>query len=519
MSKAGRPRGAPSGSSAAVNKVAALLRAQLARSGMSVRALCASFTAEQFDRDIPSHATVQRRLNGADLAGDFSLIAAIVANCTPADEAEGVRQEISDIFAEARSKSPVPENPLRSEVSKLQKKLARLQRQLDKRKDELLEERKLRAEGERKLADSRAELARALVARDTDETRGPGPAVLAVLEEMLLVVRRERDEFAQALRNARPPLVEPHTSVSPPKLESPQRDFVEGEDIDAMERALGRLDPDGGRFGATLRRSFDLQMDGQRTGRYRWDQLSKVDKTSIGHRVEIELRKEFDFGDGPLLDFMLDGIEFECLFSVRGAWMIPPEALGRPCLLVSANDSESTWSVGLIRPEPHLLAAAMNRDGKRLLSKEGKSAVRWLFQDAALPPNLLAHLNEEDAAAIFSPKTGQARIDELFRRIQCTSIDPVTVSTVVMHEDGARRARDARERLRKEGILVLASAEEHRDLARKLELPVPERGQWVSARIAPLVDEDEDLPFFEVDGRKWALAGPGDPIVEIPRSV
>ncbi|ASR37650.1 hypothetical protein BAY61_24565 [Prauserella marina] len=37
---------------------------------MSERDLCASFRAEQFEgRDIPSHSTVQRRLNGESLDG------------------------------------------------------------------------------------------------------------------------------------------------------------------------------------------------------------------------------------------------------------------------------------------------------------------------------------------------------------------------------------------------------------------------------------------------------------------
>jgi hypothetical protein len=139
-----------------------------------------------------------------------------------------------------------------------------------------------------------------------------------------------------------------------------------------------------------------------------------------------------------------------------------------------------------------------------------------LFHDAALPPNVLAHLPEDDVAAIFAPKSGQARVDELFRRVQHTSIDAATVSTVAMQQDSGRRARGARERLRKEGVLVLDATGSNPDLALKLDLPVPGRGEWVSARITPLAGNDKEAPFLEIDGQRWTLANTGDPVVEVP---
>ena len=49
--------------------------------------------------------------------------------------------------------------------------------------------------------------------------------------------------------------------------------------------------------------ALDQLYDGQRTGRYRWDQLRKTEKTHCGTLVEINMQREFLFEDGSKLDF------------------------------------------------------------------------------------------------------------------------------------------------------------------------------------------------------------------------
>ena len=51
-------------------------------------------------------------------------------------------------------------------------------------------------------------------------------------------------------------------------------------------------DPDGSRIARVLRRTYDMLLDGQHTGRYRWDQLYKTEKTHFGTLVEINLQRE-----------------------------------------------------------------------------------------------------------------------------------------------------------------------------------------------------------------------------------
>ena len=78
------------------------------------------------------------------------------------------------------------------------------------------------------------------------------------------------------------------------------------------------------RFAAAIRQSFDEVFDGQRTGRYRLEQLSKVEKTYIGTKVEIVVQDEFGLQRGRRLDYLVDEQEVDSKWSMTsGAWMIP----------------------------------------------------------------------------------------------------------------------------------------------------------------------------------------------------
>ena len=52
-----------------------------------------------------------------------------------------------------------------------------------------------------------------------------------------------------------------------------------------MAAELRRLDGDGSRMAAAIRGALDMLLDGQHTGRYRWDQLHKTEKTHAGTLV------------------------------------------------------------------------------------------------------------------------------------------------------------------------------------------------------------------------------------------
>lgn len=70
------------------------------------------------------------------------------------------------------------------------------------------------------------------------------------------------------------------------------------------------------RFRWALRDSLDELLDGQRTGRWAYQHLSKTEKTYLGTAVEVNLTKEFEFTDGDHLDWKIaGGRDIDCKFS------------------------------------------------------------------------------------------------------------------------------------------------------------------------------------------------------------
>ncbi len=289
-------------------------------------------------------------------------------------------------------------------------------------------------------------------------------------------------------------------------------------ELEQVFEELVRADSDQSRLGRTLRRTLDQLYDGQRTGRFRWDQLYKTEKTHCGTLVEINLQREFDFADGARLDYSIGGVEVDCKYSQRsGGWMIPNEAHGQLCLLVTASDTAALFSAGLVRARVEWLGLGRNRDAKATLSALGRSHIRWLAEDAPLPPNALLDLTEEDLSRIFASRFGTKRVDELFRRAQGKVIGRGVVATVAQQEDYMKRVRGnggSRSTLKGEGIVIFGQYEAHGRIMKALGLPILGRGESMSVRLARCA---EGVSWStHIDGSSWRVATPKDPIEEAP---
>lgn len=272
------------------------------------------------------------------------------------------------------------------------------------------------------------------------------------------------------------------------------------------------------RFGAAIRRSFDEVFDGQRTGRFSLDQLSKVEKTYIGTKVEIVVQAEFDLRRGHRMDYLIVDEEVDAKWSMRsGGWMIPTEAVGELCLCMTANDVASTFSVGVIRAGLERLRGSKNQDQKRHFNNDGLAAMAWLAERSLLPENLLLHLPEPTRASILNyGLSGQSRVNQLFRLVQHRVVRREVVLTVAQQDDGPKRVRDARHHLRPEGILILGHQNDHPAIARALNLDVPPKGSWISCRVVPADEIGPDTAL--IDGSPWRRATEGDPLSALPAS-
>lgn len=265
-----------------------------------------------------------------------------------------------------------------------------------------------------------------------------------------------------------------------------------------------------------------MLLDGQHTGRYRWDQLYKTEKTHFGTLVEINLQREFGFADGKAMDFAIGGIDVDCKYSQDLAdWMIPPEAVGHLILGLWASDDQGRWSLGLVRANDDLLTSSRgNRDLKRRLSAAGKAAITWLFRGYELPENALLRISPADVQTIFAcSRYGTKRVDMLFRLARQRLISRTVVATVAQQEDYMKRVRGnggSRSSLRPEGIVIIGQYDGHRRIAQVLAIPVPGPGESVSVRLAHRRSRHAGLPFVTLSGEEWVVAQPDDPVETAP---
>jgi hypothetical protein len=231
----------------------------------------------------------------------------------------------------------------------------------------------------------------------------------------------------------------------------------------------------------TLRQALDAVIDGMRTGRWSVNSLEKTEKTYIGTKVEILFKFDFELPKGIKLDFRVADTEVDIKCTVLKDWMIPKEAVGELCLLVKIDDRRSKFWIGVIRATPSVLRIGENRDKKSSLSAEGKKSIHWLVEAAELPINFLASLDPGIREKIFShSKSGQARINELFRLVQGRIIPRVAIETVAQQKDSMKRVRDARALLKAEGILILGHQGEEPKIAASRGYPVPKKGEMIS---------------------------------------
>uniref|UniRef100_A0AAU2VMH1 Type II restriction enzyme NaeI domain-containing protein n=1 Tax=Streptomyces sp. NBC_00008 TaxID=2903610 RepID=A0AAU2VMH1_9ACTN len=308
-------------------------------------------------------------------------------------------------------------------------------------------------------------------------------------------------------------------SLSERPASDPVRAVEDDPELAEVLAEMLRLDRDGSRMGSVIDGAGRHLLDPAHTGRYLWSQLTKAEKTVFGTAVCQRMQRELGLADGLHLDFMVAGHEVEMKFTLGSNWMFPPELQDGLSLVVSADDANGLWSLGLLRVRPELMRTGANRDGKRGLSARGRQAIHWIYRHLQLPEHALRRLPADTVGAIFAKRTAQARTEELFLRAQLTAITTADLSAVTMQTDGIKRAREARRRLTDQGVLILNGMHPRdAEWASGLGLPAPGANTWMSIRLAPAPPQDDGRPTITLDGNPWCVAGPGDPESPLPVS-
>lgn len=238
----------------------------------------------------------------------------------------------------------------------------------------------------------------------------------------------------------------------------------------------------------------------------------KTEKTHFGTLFEINGQREFNFAGGQSTDYMIADVQVDAKWSqTPGGWMLPPEVFDEIALVATGSDQDSIWSLGLIRAEERYRREGGNRDKKSQLNKAGRQAIRWLWKDAPLRPNILLQLPHDVVYHIFDHESGTERTHRLFRSAEGRVVHRNSVATVSKQLDHQKRVRyngGSRSRLQSEGIIIL-SGKYHAHLAAQLNVPVPGLDEYVSVRVVPA----EDYEGAIIQGERWRRASPGESVV------
>jgi hypothetical protein len=247
--------------------------------------------------------------------------------------------------------------------------------------------------------------------------------------------------------------------IRPNPLPAAHADFPVVKRIEAaLVRQAGGLDKLKAELPILIRQAIDEVIDAPRTGRVHASELEKTEKTYIGTKVEILVRNFFRLPKG-ILDLKIDGMDVDVKNTLGNNWMIPREAVGKPCILVASDEDEHTCFFGIFIAHLANLTAGLNQDQKRSVSAAGFLSIHWILSDERYPDSFWSKIGEKRTHDIMRGRTGNERIETLFREVQRQPIDRDIVQAVAQQKDYMKRLRKnggARDALANEGIAILS---------------------------------------------------------------
>ncbi len=181
-------------------------------------------------------------------------------------------------------------------------------------------------------------------------------------------------------------------------------------ELAAVAAELSALDADGARMAGAIRGALDMLLDGQHTGRYRWGQLHKTEKTHAGTLVEIALARTLHLADGQALDYTIAGADVDCKFSQPDGRLDDPARGRRPAAAPGPGQRRGRHLVG--RPGPRhrgrISARRATGTASAALNERGRAAVCWLHARAPLQENALIRLPDGRSRRSSQPRPGNS---------------------------------------------------------------------------------------------------------------
>jgi hypothetical protein len=243
-------------------------------------------------------------------------------------------------------------------------------------------------------------------------------------------------------------------------------------------------------FREMLRDEIDKLIDSPNTDRRSYDDLEKVEKTYIGTRVEIRLRKFWGYPKGRL-DLRIQHIDVDIKHTMESGWMIPREALDEVCVLSAADENTAKCYLGLIVAKREYLTKGPNQDKKLQIAAPEWKNIRWLIFEEDYPPNFWKTVRLNTVSHIFEGSSGMERVRRLFRTVLDRPIPRKVIVDAAQQLDPLKRIRrngGARDQMMEEGVLIL-SGNYDRALIAALKLPACSKDEFISHCISTNVEK------------------------------
>jgi hypothetical protein len=286
-------------------------------------------------------------------------------------------------------------------------------------------------------------------------------------------------------------------SVSPLAATHSDFDVIRRIEMDLLKRAGGieRIKADLPRL---IRQAIDEVIDTPRTGRVHASELEKTEKTYIGTKVEILVRNYFGLPKG-ILDLQIDGLDVDVKNTLANNWMIPKEAVGKPCILVYSDEDERRCGFGVVVAHSIHLRSGKNQDKKTSISSAGFGVIHWLMADVPYEESFWSALGTQKTHEIMKHRSGTARLEALFRESQDRPVHRDIIEATAQQKDYMKRLRrngGARDPLAAEGIGILSGNYDSK-LIKALGLPPIGNDEFISHKAA----NSDELSLLKKHGK------------------
>ncbi|MCZ7853714.1 NaeI family type II restriction endonuclease [Agrobacterium salinitolerans] len=208
-----------------------------------------------------------------------------------------------------------------------------------------------------------------------------------------------------------------------------------------------------------LRKAIDEVIDAPRTDRFTIDQAEKTEKTYLGTKIEIFIRRFLKLSKGKTLDLLVNGVEVDIKNTTARDWMVPRESVGRPAMVIRTNEKKALCDVGLVVFHKHYLGLSENQDKKGRLTAANRVHIWWILNEFPYPPNFWEVLPKKQREEIVNAGSPNSMVAKLFEVMQRIPISRTQIEVVAKQHDYMRRLRKgggARDILTTKGIAVLS---------------------------------------------------------------